>query len=250
MNAREPLVPVLLEKVYNLIQDKVAAEHQKVVTQLAKHLFSHISHDDLISRNESDLYGAVVSLWQHMKETPHQELSVRVFNPTLSRHGWQSTHTIVEILLPDSPFLVDSIKMTLSRLGLSSHVMLHGPAQINVNKQGKIEDINAGKTGTELLSVFHLEVDRLSNKAQMQELESELFSVLGDVQAVVNDWQPMSKALNDVVKQVKSLEKIKSIDNEHIQEAIDFLNWVGDHNFTFMGYKEYRLVDQKRRSAS
>ncbi|GAM75616.1 NAD-specific glutamate dehydrogenase [Vibrio ishigakensis] len=245
MNAREPLVPVLLEKVYNLIQDKVAAEHQKVVTQLAKHLFSHISHDDLISRNESDLYGAVVSLWQHMKETPHQELSVRVFNPTLSRHGWQSTHTIVEILLPDSPFLVDSIKMTLSRLGLSSHVMLHGPAQINVNKQGKIEDINAGKAGTELLSVFHLEVDRLSNKAQMQELESELFSVLGDVQAVVNDWQPMSKALNDVVKQVKSLEKIKSIDNEHIQEAIDFLNWVGDHNFTFMGYKEYRLVDQK-----
>ncbi len=58
------------------------------------------------------------------------ERSVRVFNPTVSRQVWQSIHTIVEIVLPDSPFLVDSIKMALSRLGLASHLMLNGPANI------------------------------------------------------------------------------------------------------------------------
>lgn len=68
MTARETLVPVLLEKVYQLIQDKLDLAHQPLVTQLAQHLFSNISNDDLTERNESDLYGAVVSLWHHINE--------------------------------------------------------------------------------------------------------------------------------------------------------------------------------------
>ena len=108
MTARETLMPVLLEKVYKLIQDKLELAHQPLVTQLAQHLFNNISQDDLVERNESDLYGAVVSLWHHINEKKADDVSVRVFNPTVSRQGWQSTHTIVEIVVPDSPFLVDS----------------------------------------------------------------------------------------------------------------------------------------------
>ncbi|MEZ9710090.1 NAD-glutamate dehydrogenase [Vibrio breoganii] len=242
MNAREPLVPVLLEKVYQLIEDKLDPAHQTVVTKLAQHLFSNISHDDLVSRNESDLYGAVVSLWQHMKEKDLDDLSVKVFNPTLSRHGWQSTHTIVEIILPDMSFLVDSIKMTLSRMGLSSHIMLHGPAKLHL-KNGKVFDINNKTLDGQLQSVFHIEVDRLSSKSQMDDLQQELESVVRDTHSVVNDWQPMTDALKKVVKQVKGLEKVKGIDNKHVEESLEFLNWLGDHNFTLMGYKEYRLVE-------
>ena len=68
MTARETLMPVLLEKVYKLIQDKLELAHQPLVTQLAQHLFNNISQDDLVERNESDLYGAVVSLWHHINE--------------------------------------------------------------------------------------------------------------------------------------------------------------------------------------
>lgn len=68
MTARENVVPVLLEKVYQLIQDKLELSHQTLVTKLAQHLFSNISDDDLVQRNESDLYGAVISLWHHINE--------------------------------------------------------------------------------------------------------------------------------------------------------------------------------------
>ncbi|MPW35740.1 NAD-glutamate dehydrogenase [Vibrio sp. B1Z05] len=241
MNAREPLVPILLEKVYQLIKDKVDPSHQQVVTKLAQHLFSHISHDDLASRNESDLYGAVVSLWQHLKEKGLDELSVKVFNPSLSRNGWQSTHTIVEIIVPDMAFLVDSLKMTLSRMGLSSHIMLHGPAKLHL-QNGKVFDINNKELEGKLQSVFHIEVDRLSSQSQMDELQAEIASVMKDTHSVVSDWQPMSEVLKKVVTQVKGLEKIKGIDKKHVAESLEFLNWLGDHNFTLMGYKEYRLI--------
>lgn len=80
MTARENVVPVLLEKVYQLIQDKLELSHQPLVTKLAQHLFSNIADDDLIQRNESDLYGAVVSLWHHINEKKPEDISVRVFN--------------------------------------------------------------------------------------------------------------------------------------------------------------------------
>lgn len=68
MTTREPVVPVLLEKVYKLIESKVEGSNQPLVTKLAKHIFSNVSPDDLLQRNESDLYGAVVSLWHHLNE--------------------------------------------------------------------------------------------------------------------------------------------------------------------------------------
>lgn len=165
MTARESLMPVLLEKVYQLIQDKLELAHQPLVTQLGQHLFSNVAQDDLSKRNESDLYGAVVSLWHHINEKKADQRSVRVFNPTVSKHGWQSTHTIVEIVVPDTPFLVDSIKMTLSRLDLTSHLMLNGPTQIERDNNGAVLSIGQGVGA--LQSLFHIEVDRLSSKEEM-----------------------------------------------------------------------------------
>ena len=50
---------------------------------------------------------------------------MRVFNPTIEEHGWQSTHTIVEIVNDDMPFLVDSVTMEVNRHGLTLHLIVH-----------------------------------------------------------------------------------------------------------------------------
>ncbi|MCZ8485410.1 NAD-glutamate dehydrogenase [Vibrio lentus] len=57
-------------------------------------------------------------------------LSVSFLTRTVSRQGWQSTHTIVEIVVPDSPFLVDSVKN-----GINSPRSLFSPyaSQPNTN---------------------------------------------------------------------------------------------------------------------
>ncbi|MGF1755752.1 NAD-glutamate dehydrogenase, partial [Vibrio makurazakiensis] len=240
MTARETVVPVLLEKVYKLIQDKLDLAHRPLVTQLAQHMFSNVSHDDLIQRNESDLYGAVVSLWHHINEKKSDAISVRVFNPTVSRQGWQSTHTIVEIVVPDSPFLVDSVKMALTRLDLSSHLMLHNPTQIQRSESGQVTGVN--DSNGVFQSLFHIEVDRLSSKAEMTELKTELLDIFTDAGLVVNDWLLMVERLEEVTNQVEAQKSSIPLDGERFDETLAFLRWLGDHNFTFMGYKEYDLV--------
>ncbi len=239
MPAREPLVPVLLEKVYQLITSKLDESQSPVVLKLAKHLFSNISHDDLLQRNESDLYGAVVSIWKLLASTPNSQSSVNVFNPTVAHHGWKSTHTIVEIVMPDQPFLVDSLKMCLSRLDITSHLMLHGPTVVQYEGE-EIVDIAKSHEGFRH-SIFHIEIDRMSGKKEMQALEKELVSIISDTDLVVKDWQPMAAQLIDVIKQVETYKRNKKIDQQHVAETLSFLRWLGDHNFTFMGYKEFRL---------
>ncbi|NOI53081.1 NAD-glutamate dehydrogenase [Vibrio crassostreae] len=240
MTARETVVPVLLEKVYKLIQDKLDLAHRPLVTQLAQHLFSNVSHDDLTQRNESDLYGAVVSLWHHINEKKADEISVRVFNPTVSRQGWQSTHTIVEIVVPDSPFLVDSVKMALTRLDLSSHLMLHNPTQISRSDKGSVVGVSNNEGAFQ--SLFHIEVDRLSSKAEMTALKTELLDIFTDTSLVVNDWLKMVERLEEVTNQVEKQKESIPVDGQRFDETLAFLRWLGEHNFTFMGYKEYDLV--------
>ncbi|CAH0526003.1 NAD-glutamate dehydrogenase [Vibrio hippocampi] len=243
MTTREPVVPVLLEKVYQLIADKFEDQQQVNITHLAQHLFSNVSEDDLLQRNESDLYGAIVSLWHHLNDTSQQSISVRVFNPTVKRNGWQSTHTVVEISVTDSPFLVDSVKMALSRLELTCHLMIHGPTQIERDEAGQILAINQSTGG--LQSVFHIEVDRMSDKHEMAALKQELESIFNDAAMVVDAWQPMAKKLQQITDELVTNQSQLPVDTAHLDETIAFLKWLGKHNFTFMGYKEFDLVGKQ-----
>lgn len=237
MTAPDPIVPVLLEKVYGLIQDKIETPQQSLVEVFAQRLLGQLADDDLLQRNESDLYGAVLSLWHHLVQNKPDQISVRVYNPTLSRYGWQSTHTVVEIVTPDRPFLVDSVRMTLTRLGITSHLMLNGPYYFKRNQKGAITEA-CGEEG-DLQTLFHIEVDRLNQKDEMKALKQELEQVLQDVDLVVNDWQSMFAKMQQIVDELKTTEL--PVNHEHRQEAIAFLDWVKSNNFTFMGYHQYDL---------
>ncbi|MGR5078870.1 NAD-glutamate dehydrogenase [Photobacterium swingsii] len=237
MTAPDPIVPVLLEKVYGLIQDKIETPQQSLVEVFAQRLLGQLADDDLLQRNESDLYGAVLSLWHHLLKTDPTTTSVRVYNPTLSRYGWQSTHTVVEIVVPDSPFLVDSVRMTLNRLGITSHLMLNGPYYFKRNESGTI--VEACGTEGDFQTLFHIEVDRLTDKSEMETLKRELEQMLVDVDLVVTDWQAMQDKMQSIAKELETAPL--PVDDSSRAEALELLDWVTRHNFTFMGYHNYDL---------
>ncbi|MGB2079827.1 MAG: NAD-glutamate dehydrogenase, partial [Vibrio sp.] len=204
MPTREHVAPVLLEKVVDLIQSKLDANSQPLVIELANQLFRNVSQADLQQRHEADLFGAVVSLWQHLHAQDPTQASVRVFNPSLRKDGWKSSHTVVEIVLPDTAFLVDSIKMTLTRYGMTSHFMANVPLKVAFNQTQPLKVTSIGQDKGQMHSIFHIEIDRLDDKAQMKSLEQELVSVLADTQLVVSDWKPMVAQLNTVIDDIQA----------------------------------------------
>ena len=241
MALKDAMPSVLLENVVNLIHSKVPTKQAKQVEQFATCLYAHMSKDDLKSRNDSDLYGAVLSLWNAANMTVKGESHIRVFNPSQSKHGWQSTHSIIEIIQPDMPFLVDSVGMALNRIGITTHMMLHTPLSIKRTKDAITQVIygDDGKGKLEKVAVFLIEIDRLSSKDDIKQIEKEISSVLGDVAASVNDWQAMSVKLDETIKDLAT--RPYPGEKQELKEATDFLNYLNNHHFTLLGYRRYDL---------
>jgi NAD-specific glutamate dehydrogenase len=63
---------------------------------------------------------------------------VRIYNPSAEEHGWQSTHTVIEIVNDDMPFLVDSIIMEVNRQALTLHLIIHPVMRIERDGNGEM----------------------------------------------------------------------------------------------------------------
>ncbi|NRA85043.1 MAG: NAD-glutamate dehydrogenase, partial [Gammaproteobacteria bacterium] len=233
---------VLLENVAAMINEKVSDEQSELVASFAKVLYGDISESDIATRSDSDLYGAALSLWGALNERKPYEQVVKVFNPVLSRHGWQPTRTIIEIVHQDMPFLVDSINMALTRLGISTHLSLHYPVSVSRNAKGIVTSISGLKNKTdqtEDVTVFLLEIDRLEDKEVLDQVKKELVNVLQEVSLSVHDWGSMREKLKHIIDGLPGLPFPGQ--QEERDETVDFLNWIYQGNFTLLGYRSYAL---------
>ena len=66
--------------------------------------------------------------------------------------------------------------------------------------------------------------------------------VLGDVRAAVEDWQEMRSRAQDLIEEFDS-DPPPPVDPALVEETKAFLAWLAEDNFTFLGYREYDLID-------
>ncbi|BDF94442.1 MULTISPECIES: NAD-glutamate dehydrogenase [Pseudoalteromonas] len=243
MTRNEGQASVILDNVCKLIQKKVHADNVLLVEKFAKSLYSNMSKEDLAHRNDSDLYGAALSLWNSLEKNTSDDAVIRVFNPEVAKDGWQSSHTIVEIITKDMPFLVDSVRMAMTRENIASHLLLHSPLKIQRDKNGKISavsNLKAEQESSSTKTVFFIEIDRQTDSSVIDSFKKELESVLNDVSTAVEDWQPIRKKLVAVTKELP--KRHHNNNASEVAETVEFLDWLAKDNFTLMGYRQYDLI--------
>ncbi|MBL6734982.1 MAG: NAD-glutamate dehydrogenase [Shewanellaceae bacterium] len=236
-------VSVLLDKVYELIRQRVDPDDVEKVIDLAKIVFQNLETEDLNTRNDSDLYGAILSLWHQLSLVSSKESYVKVFNPEQKKHSWQSTHTIIEVIHPDMPFLVDSVDMALKRFGLTVHLLLNSPISLKRDAKKAIKELAYLGTNAkhkENLAVLWIEINRQSDTQITKKLENEIKKVLEDLNCVVQDWRPMVDAMDKSIRQLRKSRYPGS--DEELDESIAFLKYLSQGGFTFLGYRRYEIT--------
>jgi len=205
-------------------------------------LLHRVDFEDLQDREPRDVVGAATTLQQLAATRQIGETLISVFTPTLGEHGWSSRRTIVDICTDDSPFLVDSVTAAIARQGLAVHLLIHPVLSVRRDDDGELIEIDAH--GGTLESWIHIEVDRVPTAEGRSELEDRLESVLADVRVAVDDWKAMRRACLDIVTDLRT-EPPVTADPESVAPTIEFLSWLADDNFTFLGYREHVLeVDE------
>ena len=73
----------------------------KILPQLslfAEQFFGIVALPELTERRMSDLVGSTLASWRLLERFDPSTPEVQVFNPDFEKHGWQSTHSVVEVL--------------------------------------------------------------------------------------------------------------------------------------------------------
>lgn len=230
-------------KLINLANEHLPSEQAELVAKFIHQYYATVAIEDLLCHDLMDLYGAVISHWNLFYQRKPEENKLRLYNPQFEQHGWQSTHTILEIVHDDMPFMVDSLQMELNRCGLTSHMIIHvGGLKVKRDKDGKVVDIFPPRSknkdvNSEALIFF--ELDRQTDPKFLEDLETSCNLILEDVRYAVQDWK---KILAKVDVSLNELEKNPPpVSEEEIKETKDFLHWIADNHFTFIGYREYEL---------
>ncbi|RAR59683.1 glutamate dehydrogenase (NAD) [Onishia taeanensis] len=237
---KQELLAQLKEQLaHRLDEDKV-----KAIASFAEVFFANAPYADLAERRLEDLYGAVLSAWHLMQQHNPDEPVVRVFNPDFEGHGWQSTHTQVEVIGRDMPFLVDSVRIELNRRGITVHSIYNAVLATKRDAKYQLEYMTGthakdAPKGRESLIV--IEVDRHSDPELLADIEASLHDVLSDVRTAVADFEPMREQVKASLAELKAVKPAKVAAADH-KEAIAFLEWLLENNFTFLGYDDYDVV--------
>ncbi|MCK8657963.1 NAD-glutamate dehydrogenase [Pseudomonas umsongensis] len=215
------------------------------VALFAEQFFGIISLDELTQRRLSDLAGCTLSAWRLLERFDHAQPQVRVYNPDYERHGWQSTHTAVEVLHHDLPFLVDSVRTELNRRGYSIHTLQTTVLSVRRGSKGELlEILPKGTQGDDVLqeSLMYLEIDRCANNAELNVLAKELEQVLAEVRVAVGDFEPMKAKVQEILTNLDNSRF--AVDADEKSEIKSFLEWLVGNHFTFLGYEEFVVSDE------
>src|SRR5215467_5627877 len=175
-----------LDEVLMLVRSRVAPDQRVSIEDFVVRYFGQVDPEDLADRQPGDLYGAALSHSNFARKRDIGHARVRVFNPTIEEHGWQSTHTVIEIVNDDMPFLVDSVTMEVNRHGLTLHLIMHPIIAVERAADGTLTGLasDSSKTGARE-SFIHVEVDRVMEHAALESLAADIARVLDDVRAAV-----------------------------------------------------------------
>jgi len=228
------------DAVLEQIANKLPADQAALIEPFARRWFGQVAPEDLADRSVDDLYGAVVSHWQFVRK--HRGgTRLRVYNPKLEEHGWESTHTVVEIVNDDMPFLVDSITLEVNRQGLTLHLIIHPVMRVVRDEAGQYLGIaEDGDTRGHYESIIHVEVDRRTEADDVEALRNGLERVLADVRAAVTDWPAMQQRVVEIIQGIE--QDPPPVPPDEIAETVAFLKWLLDENIVLLGCRDYELV--------
>ena len=183
----------LLESAVARVRERLEGNEADDVERFVRAYYANASPDDLVGRNDLDLYGAAMAHWQLARLRRPGELKVHVYNPNVEEHGWESPHTVVEMVNDDMPFLVDSVTMEVNRHGIAMHLVVRPIMRRPPRRGGSPARGRQSRTGSPE-SLIHVEIDRSTDLDALEQLRADLERVLGDVRAAVEDWQAMRAA--------------------------------------------------------
>ncbi|MCB1518868.1 MAG: NAD-glutamate dehydrogenase, partial [Hyphomicrobiaceae bacterium] len=181
--------------------------------------------------------------WVALFTRSHTHLGERRTNP-YSVTYWRLDESdpkapaILDIYTRDMPFLVDSVLAAVRSQNGNIRAFIHPILPVE-DRDGSVHMLTEPGSGTRYESFLQVQIDPLPEGPARDEMVAEIGEVLVMVRQAVRGWRPMLEKLKNLVSSYR--QNPPDVPSASLAEALHFLAWLADHNFTFLGMREYRL---------
>jgi glutamate dehydrogenase len=244
------------EEGKDAIIEAVIAKSQHLKNEVVHEFFVDFVHqfygtvalEDLQAWTVDDLYAAAANFISLIHHRAPGEIKTRIYNPNFELHGWQTTHTVIEVISNEMPFLVDSIRMVLNRMHITPYLIIHlGGLRIERDKNHDILHIHQGKSRksdeTNEETAILIEIECQTDHNILEALQRNLEKTLDDNRLVTEDWESMRTKVRELIEELNNAPS--TLEKNEIEETQFFLKWIEDHHFTFLGIRDYELVENQ-----
>lgn len=211
---------------------------------IAEELYRHVDDSDVAEREPVGITGPVHLLTDLAGQRDEAVACVHVGN-----HAWNPRSSVVAVVNDDMPFLVDSVTAELTRLGIGIHLVAHPILSVTRDAGGVLRSVQrstppgrAAPPDARDESWIYLEVDRQTDPQAHGTVADELRRILDDVRRAVLDWPAMVRVARNLAGELTTTPP-RGIPTEELRGAVDLLRWLAADQFTFLGYRRYRLVE-------
>lgn len=213
-------------------QDAFGKECGDLGNSFFSQIFDDALSEDLEGVSADDLAKMSLEFWMLGGERPGDEILIRM-RPAERADGTEMPRSVLEIIGRDRPFIVDSVMAEIGAQGHDIIAMFHPIVQARRAKQGERVD-EGGRILPESMIQVHLPpLDDLSQ----QSLIDGVTGTLDDVRVAVEDWADMRAQMDEAIAHLEAA--LSHASPEEMAEALEFLRWIRDDHFAFLGCRVY-----------
>src|SRR6516164_3471629 len=218
------------------------SDNREVPEDFVAALFAYAVPEDLMRYDPRQLAELAANAWSLLavRKPGVPKIRLEAFDP--AGHKRLRNDSVLEIVNDDMPFLVDSVLAELAERGIDVRFVVHPVLSVVRDAAGRLTAFKGAKPAAGALreSVIYIHIERIEEEARRAEIVEAIERALADVRLCVQDWRAMTARVADMIAELKA--NPPPLPAAEIAEAVAFLEWLADNNFTFLGIRDYTFT--------
>ncbi|MFN8626615.1 MAG: NAD-glutamate dehydrogenase [Candidatus Binatia bacterium] len=225
-------------EVFEALRDEVSPAEQPLLATFTRELLDRDGAAPLAEHGRGYSGAMTLAAFRFLAQPSSGSPRVRVVRPEAAAPSGVLQPYIVETVMRDRPFIVDTIHESLRHAGCAVRRLLHPVMAVVRDARGGALAIGPADMRGHNESFVHVEVEYVPDA---QQLASLLRERLAAVVLATDDYAAMRARTVALVEELRT-RSLPPPWNANADEIAAFLRWLGEKNFVFLGYREYTFA--------
>src|SRR4051794_9016745 len=215
-------------------------DDEALACEFARTFFARVPRSLLEERPVAELGAMILGAWEFLKRARPDLVNVEVTDPR--DEGWSAPVSVIRTEVGDRPFIVDTLREYLNAENIAILHYVYPVLRVDRGPDGAITALGAEASGQSLEALGHIEIPHVAGRERAAAIRAEVERRLTDVVEATRDFRAMVDELERVRGAVAGYVRRFADHARDYGEVLEFLGWLRQGNFVFLGYRAYEIT--------